>query len=151
MTRIKRGVTKKRRHKKMLKMTKGHVGVRHTLYRRAHESMIHALQYSYAHRKEKKGDMRRLWNIRINAAARINGTTYSKFEPFVGQITPKGGENKTRKPEDRAFLSALAGLVTGGLLLGLLLGWRRSRKPKAHFAATDLEAAELLRGRKKLR
>ena len=79
MTRIKRGVTKKRRHKKMLKMTKGHVGVRHTLYRRAHESMIHALQYSYAHRKEKKGDMRRLWNIRINAAAHINGTTYSKL------------------------------------------------------------------------
>ena len=79
MTRIKRGVTKKRRHKKILKMTKGHVGVRHTLYRRAHESMIHALQYSYAHRKEKKGDMRRLWNIRINAAARINGTTYSKL------------------------------------------------------------------------
>ena len=75
----------------------------------------------------------------------------SSPEPFVGQITPKGGENKTRKPEDRAFLSALAGLVTGGLLLGLLLGWRRSRKPKAHFAATDLEAAELLRGRKKLR
>lgn len=79
MTRIKRGVTKKRRHKKLLKMTKGHVGVRHSLYRRAHESLIHALSYSYAHRKEKKGDMRRLWNIRINAAARINGTTYSKM------------------------------------------------------------------------
>ncbi len=79
MTRIKRGVTKKRRHKKLLKMTKGHQGVRHRLYRRAHESLIHALQYSYAHRKEKKGDMRRLWNIRINAAARINGTTYSKL------------------------------------------------------------------------
>ena len=66
MTRIKRGVTKRRRHKKVLKMTKGHQGVRHTLYRRAHESMIHALQYAYAHRKEKKGDMRRLWNIRLS-------------------------------------------------------------------------------------
>ncbi len=79
MTRVKRGVTKHRRHKKLLKMTKGHQGVRHTLYRRAHESLIHALKYSYAHRKEKKGDMRRLWNIRINAGARANGISYSKL------------------------------------------------------------------------
>ncbi len=79
MTRIKRGVTKHRRHKKLLKMTKGHQGVRHTLYRRAHESLIHALKYSYAHRKEKKGDMRRLWNIRINAGARTNGISYSRL------------------------------------------------------------------------
>ena len=79
MTRIKRGVTKHQRHKKILKMTKGHQGVRHSLYRRAHESMIHALQYAYAHRKEKKGDMRKLWNIRIIAAARANGLSYSKL------------------------------------------------------------------------
>ena len=79
MTRIKGGVTRHRRHKKLLKMTKGHQGVRHTLYRRAHESLIHALKYSYAHRREKKGDMRRLWNIRINAAARVNGMSYSKL------------------------------------------------------------------------
>ena len=79
MTRIKRGVTKRRRHKKILKMTKGHQGVRHLLYKRARESLIHALQYSYAHRREKKGDMRRLWNIRINAAARANGISYSKL------------------------------------------------------------------------
>lgn len=79
MTRIKRGTNKRRRHKKLLKATKGHQGVRHSLYRRAHESLIHALAYSYAHRKEKKGDMRKLWNIRINAAARANGTTYSRL------------------------------------------------------------------------
>ena len=79
MTRITRGVTRHRRHKKILNMTKGHRGVRHTLYRRAHESLIHALQYAYFHRKEKKGDMRRLWNIRINAAARINDISYSKL------------------------------------------------------------------------
>jgi len=79
LTRITRGVIKRRRHKKILKMTKGHQGVRHSLYRRAHESLIHALQYSYAHRKEKKGDMRRLWNIRINAAARLNDISYSKL------------------------------------------------------------------------
>ncbi len=79
MTRIKRGTNKRRRHKKLLKATKGHQGVRHTLYRRAHESVIHALAYSYAHRKEKKGDMRKLWNIRINAAARANGLSYSRL------------------------------------------------------------------------
>jgi len=79
MTRITRGVTKRRRHRKLLKQTKGHRGVRHKLYRRAHESLIHALQYSYAHRKERKGDMRRLWNIRINAAARSHGLSYSKL------------------------------------------------------------------------
>ena len=79
MTRIKRGVVKKRRHKKLLKQTKGHKGVRHRLYRRAHESLIHALQYSYAHRRERKGDMRRLWNLRVNAAARANGITYSRL------------------------------------------------------------------------
>ena len=79
MTRIKRGVVRRRRHKKILNMTKGHQGVRHLLYRRAHESMIHALQYAYAHRREKKGDMRRLWNIRINAAARSNEISYSKL------------------------------------------------------------------------
>jgi large subunit ribosomal protein L20 len=79
LPRVKRGVTKRRRHKKVLKMTKGHQGVRHTLYRRAHESLIHALQYSYAHRKQRKGDMRRLWNIRINAAARANDISYSQL------------------------------------------------------------------------
>ena len=62
-----------------MSQTKGHKGVRHRLYRRAHESLIHALQYSYNHRREKKGDMRRLWNIRINAAARANGMSYSQL------------------------------------------------------------------------
>ena len=79
MTRVKTGVTRRRRHKKILGMTKGHQGVRHRLYRRAHESLIHAGQYSFDHRKKKKGDMRRLWNIRINAGARANGVTYSKL------------------------------------------------------------------------
>ena len=79
MTRITRGVTKRRRHKKILKMTKGHQGVRHKLYRRARESLLHALRYAYVHRRERKGDMRRLWNIRINAAARGNGISYSQL------------------------------------------------------------------------
>ena len=79
MTRITRGVTKHRHHKKVLRATRGHKGVRHTLYKRAHESLIHALRYAYVHRKDRKGDMRRLWNIRINAAARANGISYSRL------------------------------------------------------------------------
>ncbi len=79
MTRIKRGVSRRRRHKKILKMTKGHRAGRHALFRQARESMIHALSYAYAHRREKKGDMRRLWNLRIGAAARQNGLSYSRL------------------------------------------------------------------------
>ncbi len=79
MTRIKRGVTKRKRHKKILKMTKGHQGGRHSLFKQANESMLHAYSYAFAHRRERKGDMRKLWNIKINAAARANGLNYSNF------------------------------------------------------------------------
>ena len=58
-------------------MTKGHQGGRHTLFRQANESMLKAYSYAFAHRRERKGDMRKLWNIKINAAARANGITYS--------------------------------------------------------------------------
>lgn len=77
MPRVKGGPRERRRHKKVLKQTKGHHGVRHRLYRRASESRLHALSYAYAHRRERKGDMRRIWIQRINAAARLNGVSYS--------------------------------------------------------------------------
>lgn len=79
MPRVKRGVTARARHKRVLKLTKGHRGTRSTLYRRAHESMLHALSYQYAHRRERKGDMRRLWITRINAGARLGGISYSQL------------------------------------------------------------------------
>jgi len=79
LPRVKGGVVTRRRHKKVLKLTKGHRATRHSLYRRAHESMLHALDYAYCHRRERRGDMRRLWIIRINAAARAGGLTYSRF------------------------------------------------------------------------
>jgi large subunit ribosomal protein L20 len=60
-------------------MTKGQRATRHLLYKRAHESMLHSLSYAYAHRRERKGDMRRLWIARINAASRANGLNYSQF------------------------------------------------------------------------
>lgn len=79
MPRVKRGVAAHHRHKKVLELTKGHRATSHALYRRAHESMLHALAYSYRHRRERKGDFRRLWITRINAAARLSGMSYSAF------------------------------------------------------------------------
>ena len=79
MSRVKKGITKHRRHKKVLAMTKGQRATRHSLYKRAHESMLHSLSYAYSHRRERKGDMRRLWISRINAASRANGITYSQL------------------------------------------------------------------------
>ncbi len=79
MARVKRGVTAHRRHKKILNLTKGHRATRHALYRRAHESLLHAQDYAYVHRRERKGDMRRLWIARLNAAARMGGLSYSQF------------------------------------------------------------------------
>jgi large subunit ribosomal protein L20 len=77
--RVKRGVTSHQRHKKILSLTKGHKGTKHKLIKRATESMLHSLSYSYVHRRKRQGDMRRLWILRINAACRAQGTTYSSF------------------------------------------------------------------------
>jgi len=77
--RIKRGPHKRRRRKKILKFTKGFWGAKHRLYRTAKEAMEKALLDAYVGRKQKKRDMRRLWIIRINAAVRQHGLTYSQF------------------------------------------------------------------------
>ncbi|HET7767321.1 MAG TPA: 50S ribosomal protein L20 [Chloroflexota bacterium] len=79
MARVKRGVTSRRRHKKVLKLAKGYFLGRSKLYKSAHEAVMHALDYSYRDRRNLKRDMRRLWIVRINAAARQNGITYSVF------------------------------------------------------------------------
>ena len=79
MPRVRGGVTTHHRHKKVLKLTKGHRATNRSLYRRAHESMLKSLACSYRHRRERKGDMRRLWITRINAAARLNELSYSRF------------------------------------------------------------------------
>ncbi len=79
MSRVKRGVTARARHKKIIGLAAGHKGQRHRVFRRANESVLHALDYAYGHRRERKGDFRRLWIARINAAARLNGTTYSRL------------------------------------------------------------------------
>ncbi|MBI2855851.1 MAG: 50S ribosomal protein L20 [Chloroflexi bacterium] len=85
MPRVKRGVTAHHRHRRMLQLTKGHRGGRHKLVKQARESMIKALSYAYRHRRERKGDMRRLWITRINAAARQRGLSYSQLIHGLGQ------------------------------------------------------------------
>lgn len=79
MARVKRGVAAHRRHKKVLAQVKGHYSSNNRLYKRAHESLMHALMYAYRDRRTRKRDFRRLWIIRINAAARINGISYSRM------------------------------------------------------------------------
>jgi large subunit ribosomal protein L20 len=99
MPRVKRGVTARARHKKIIGMAKGHKGQRHRVFRRANESVLHALDYAYRHRRERKADFRKLWIARINAAARLNGTTYSRLID---------GLNKAGIQVDRKVLADLA-------------------------------------------
>ena len=111
MPRVKRGITTHQRHKKILALTKGHRATKHSLYRRAHESMLHSLSYAYRHRRERKGDMRRLWILRINAASRAQGLKYGEFMNSLKQagieINRKMlAEMAVREPE------AFANLVT---------------------------------------
>jgi len=99
VSRVKRGVTGHARHKKILDLAQGHRGTRHRLFRRANESVLHALSYSYRDRKDRKGDFRTLWIMRINAAARLHGTTYSRL---------MDGLHKAGVEVDRKILADLA-------------------------------------------
>ena len=97
--RVKGGFTNRRRHKKVLKRTKGYYSAGSRSYIHAVEKNDHALAYAYAHRKMKKREFRALWNQRINAAARLNGTTYSRLI---------GGLAKAGITLDRKILSDMA-------------------------------------------
>jgi large subunit ribosomal protein L20 len=79
MPRAKGGVVLRRRHNKILKITKGQRMSRHLLWHRANEAMLHSLFYATRDRRQRKRDMRKLWIARINAAARLNGITYSRL------------------------------------------------------------------------
>ena len=79
MARVKRGVAAKKRHKKVLKQAKGYYGNKSRSYRSANEQVMHSGNYAFRDRRARKGEMRRLWVQRINAACRENGTTYSRF------------------------------------------------------------------------
>ena len=79
MARVKGGTPLRRRHKRVLKQAKGYFGSKHLLYKTAHEQVMHSLKYAYISRKQLKRDYRKLWIARINAAARMNGLSYSKL------------------------------------------------------------------------
>ena len=79
MPRVKKGVTTHRRHKKILKLAKGYRGARNRQFKKANETVMKALHYAYRDRRDKKGIFRKLWISRINAAARMNGISYSRM------------------------------------------------------------------------
>lgn len=99
MSRVKRGVNANRKRKKILKYTKGFRWDRKTKERAAKEALLHAWTHAFSGRKQKKRDFRTLWNVRINAAARDNGVTYSKLINKLKLANIK---------LDRKILSALA-------------------------------------------
>jgi len=79
MARVKKALNARKKHKKILKLAKGYYGAKSKLYRPANQAVMKSLQYAYVGRKLRKRDFRRLWITRINAAARMNGMSYSTF------------------------------------------------------------------------
>ncbi len=79
MPRVKGGFVTRRRHKKVLKMAKGYFGSKHRIFKTANAQVMKSLLYAYRDRRQKKRDFRKLWITRINAAARLNGLSYSKL------------------------------------------------------------------------
>ncbi len=79
MARVKRGVTARRRHKKIIKLAKGYYNARRKVFRVAKQAVTKAAQYAYIGRKQRKRQFRSLWIVRINAAARLHGLSYSRF------------------------------------------------------------------------
>ncbi len=99
MARVKRGVTARARHKKVLKKAKGYYGARSRVYRVAKQAVIKAGQYAYRDRRQRKRQFRQLWIVRINAGARMNGLSYSQF---------MNGLKKAEIEIDRKVLADLA-------------------------------------------
>ncbi|HQV70105.1 MAG TPA: 50S ribosomal protein L20 [Thermoflexales bacterium] len=89
MARVKGGVKARRRHNRLLEVTKGHFGAKHKHVRKATESKLHSLSYATIDRRLERREIRKLWILRINAAARLNGTTYSKL---IAGLKAKGIE-----------------------------------------------------------
>ena len=105
MARVKKGVTAHARHKKILKLAKGYRGTRSRLFKKANETVMKALYYARRDRRAKKREFRQLWIARINAAARINGTTYSRF---IAGLTKAGVEVNRKMLADLAVNDAAA-------------------------------------------
>ena len=105
MARVKRSLNAKKKRKVVLERAKGYRGQRSRLYRKAKEQLLHSMTYAYRDRKDRKGNFRRLWIQRINAAARVNGMTYNRF---VQGLKAAGVEVDRRVLADLAVTDAVA-------------------------------------------
>ena len=124
MARVKRSVNAKKKRRVVLERAKGYRGQRSRLYRKAKEQVLHSMTYAYRDRKDRKGNFRRLWIQRINAAARANGMTYNRF---VQGLRVAGVE------VDRRVLADLA--VTDAAAFAALVEVARAALPEAVSAA----------------
>jgi large subunit ribosomal protein L20 len=105
MARVKRSLNAKKKRRVVLERAKGYRGQRSRLYRKAKEQVLHSMTYAYRDRKDRKGNFRRLWIQRINAAARANGLTYNRF---VQGLKAAGVEVDRRVLADLAVTDAVA-------------------------------------------
>lgn len=105
MARVKRGMTASARHKKIRDLAKGYYGAKHRWFRTANEAVMHAGQYAYRDRRNKRRDIKRLWIVRINAAARLNGISYSVL---INGLSNAGVEIDRKVLSDLAITDAAA-------------------------------------------
>ena len=124
MARVKRALNAQKKRRVILERAKGYRGQRSRLYRKAKEQMLHSMTYAYRDRKDRKGNFRRLWIQRINAAARANGLTYNRF---VQGLKAAGVE------VDRRVLADLA--VTDAAAFAALVEVARAALPQAAAAS----------------
>ena len=106
--RVKGGTTTRARRKKVLKRAKGYFGSKHLLFKTANEQVLHSLHYAYVSRRKVKSDYRKLWIVRINAAARMNGLSYSKLMDGL----KKSGIEINRKMLSEMAIHDAAGFAT---------------------------------------
>ena len=143
MPRVKRGVTARARHKKILKLAKGYFGNRSRVYRVAKQAVIKASQYAFRDRKQRKRQFRSLWIVRINAACRQNDLGYSQF---INGLKKAGIELDRKVLADLAMLDAAAFqelIVEAKVALGLMESPGNKAVKKAEPKAVKVEAEEI--------
>jgi large subunit ribosomal protein L20 len=133
MARVKRAVHSKKHHRAVLEQAQGYFGNKSRSYRAANEQVLHSLQYAYRDRRARKGDFRRLWIQRINAAARENGTSYSRF---VSGLKQKGVEVDRKVLADLAVMDPEA---FGRLVVVAMAGSDQKQNGKSSAANSTVE------------
>lgn len=145
MPRVKGGNVARKRRKKILKLAKGYFGSKHLLYRTANEQVMHSFRYAYRDRKRRKRDFRKLWITRINAAARPNGLSYSRFINGLA----KAGVEVNRKMladiavNDPAGFAEICEIAKKGLANEVIVQPKADTKPVAKKVISEKVKAEL--------